>query len=93
MDNTPYTQTARKIPQKVRDERILTDLDPISIATPSAKDKNMMMLAKIWYEFIEPLSERNFDCPKCMAGILSNYKQLKPTLIQLSQEEQMISSL
>lgn len=93
MDNTAYSMLGRKIPSAVRDLKLLTDAEPILIATSSSKDKNMLMLAKIWYEFIEPLSEKNYDCPKCMATILSSWKELRPTLIELSLEEQMLKGV
>lgn len=93
MDNTPYSMLCRKIPKVVREDKLLSDLEPILNATASVKDKNMLMLAKIWYEFIEPLSEKNYDCPKCLAGILSSWRELRPTLINLSKEEQMLNMI
>lgn len=83
----------RKIPKVVREDKLLSDSEPILNATASVKDKNMLMLAKIWYEFIEPLSEKNYDCPKCLAGILSSWRELRPTLINLSKEEQMLNMI
>lgn len=90
MDNTAYSMLCRKIPTVVRENKLISDSEPILNATASVKDKNMLMLAKIWYEFVEPLSEKNYDCPKCLASILSSWRELRPTLIDLSKEEQIL---
>lgn len=93
MNNTAYTQLARKIPAQVRDNKILNVHDPIQHAIASSKDPHMMSLAKIWYTFVEPHAEKSYDCPKCMANILHNYREIKPTLVELKREDKLLESL
>lgn len=93
MDNTQYTQLARKIPSAVRDQRILVPSNPIGNAIGVGTDKHMHMLASIWFKFIEPHAAKDFECPKCMSNILQNFRELRPTLIALQREEKLLKML
>lgn len=93
MNNTPYSQIARKIPNNVRDKLILNDSDPIQNAVVSSKDPMMISLAKIWFKFIEPNAQPDFNCGKCLSNVLENFRQLKPTLIALKKENDMLNLL
>lgn len=85
-------EVAKRIPDKVRSLRLITEADPISNALQSSADYNMMLLAEIWYEFIEPHKEKSY-CPVCLGNILNNFKNMRDVLIELEKEYQTINSL
>lgn len=80
---------AKKIPDKVRSEILLTEKDIIENAVASASNPNMQTLLKIWHKFIEPHKEM-VSCPICLGNILTNFKQLKPYLIELENDYQKL---
>lgn len=82
----------KKIPDKVRSQRIFTVKNPILFAVPSEVNYEMMLLADIWYEFIEPFKQRSF-CPLCMKNILDNYKTMYPDLCELEREYRLLNSI
>lgn len=79
-----------KIPDEVRSKRLLTNADPIQNATVSISDDNMMMLVRIWDEFIEPNKETG-TCPICLNNILTNFRQMHETLVQLEEDYQKLN--
>jgi hypothetical protein len=83
---------AKQIPNKVRSEILLTPEDIIENAVPSAGNDNMQKLMKIWHAFIEPHKEP-VTCPICLDGIKTNFKQMKPYLIELENEYRKLQAL
>lgn len=83
---------ASRIPLEVRQLRILSDSDPISHAMPTSSNPHMMLLAEIWYAFIESHKEKSY-CPICLANILQNFREMKADLIELENEYQLLSKL
>lgn len=77
------------IPDEVRSERLLTDANPIHNATVSLADPNMAILVKVWETFIEPEKEVG-TCPICLNNILTNFKQMHETLIELERDYQKL---
>ncbi len=88
-----YITIARRIPQSVRTNKLLTTVDPIRNAQPSAGDKHLRLLFIIWSEFVEPMREEDLGCPKCVHRLLSNFRELKPTLVKLEGEYQLMKAL
>jgi hypothetical protein len=83
---------ARQIPAEVRRRRLLTDADPIGTAFSVSSDPRMLLLAEIWYTYIEPGKERSY-CPVCLANILTNMKEIRPILIELERAAQTLALL
>lgn len=83
---------ARRIPDEVRSQVLLTDEDIIFNAISVKDNQNMKILLRIWHEFIEPNKEIT-DCPICIGNILTNFRQMKDALIELEVEYQKLSSL
>lgn len=83
---------AMKIPDRIRSERIMTEQDPIANAQPNELDKQMQLLAKIWFAYIEPHKEPT-SCPICLSNILSSFRNLKPALIELETTYQKLNYL
>ncbi|WP_428067398.1 hypothetical protein [Chryseobacterium gambrini] len=83
---------ANQIPDKVRSEVLLTEKDIIENASPTTANANMQTLLKIWHTFVEPHKEV-VQCPVCLSGIITNFKQLKPYLIELENDYQKLKSL
>jgi len=88
----PNYTIARRIPTQVRQLRILNANDPIGNAMPNSSNHHMMLLAEIWYTFIEPHKEKNY-CHVCLANILEKFRQIKADLIQLENEYQLLTKL
>jgi len=85
-------ETAKRIPDKVRSLRIITEDDPIGKAIPSSSNYEMMLLAEIWYEFVEPNKEKAY-CPICLDNILTKFRIMKDTLIELEKEYKTINAI
>lgn len=83
---------AKRIPDEVRSKLLLTDADIIYKAVAHKDDPDMRLLLRIWYEFIEPNKEHT-DCPICIGNILTNYRQMKSSLVELEIEYQKLQSL
>lgn len=83
---------AEMIPDKVRSEVLLTEKDIIENAVASASNENMQKLLKIWHTFVEPNKE-SVNCSVCLNGIITNFKQLKPYLIDLENDYQKLKIL
>ncbi len=81
-----------RIPREVRRLRILNEIDPIAHAMPNNSNQNMMLLAEIWYTFIEPHKERSY-CPICLSNILESFRMLKADLIELEKQYQLLERL
>lgn len=81
------------IPNDVRSELLITTDDPIYNAIPVRDNKEMMLLARIWYEFIEPNKDKEFNCSICLQNILTNFRQMKSSLIELENEYRMLKEL
>jgi hypothetical protein len=77
------------IPDDVRSKRLLTESNPIHNATASLSDPNMVILVKVWETFIEPQKEVG-TCPICLNNILTNFRQMHETLIELEQDYQKL---
>ncbi len=83
---------AKRIPNNVRSEILLTEDDIIFNAISVKDNKNMKILLRIWHEFIEPNKEIT-DCPICIANILTNFRQMENDLIELENEYQKLKAL
>lgn len=85
-------QIAAKIPNNVRSKFIITLDDPIANAQPHSNNQDMLLLAKIWYEFIAP-TEQFTTCSICLDNILKSFRQMKSELIELENEYQLLEKL
>lgn len=82
------------IPDKVRRERLLNvDTDPITTAVAVSGNPNMQLLYAVWYKYIEPGGDGKMDCPTCLNNVLSNFRAMKPALLQLEREYKILNSL
>ncbi|TWP31893.1 hypothetical protein ETU08_00090 [Apibacter muscae] len=85
-------EIAKKIPNNVRSQILITEEDIIHKAIPVNGNKEMQILNKIWHEFIEPNKELT-NCPVCLNNILTSFKQMKESLIELELEYQKLNAL
>lgn len=85
-------EIASKIPDNVRSSLLITDTDPIYNASANQNNENMIILARIWYEFIEPDKEFT-KCAICLTNILTNFRQMKSDLVELENEYQQLKNL
>lgn len=81
-----------QIPDRIRSERLLTADDPIANAKANELDPRMMLLSKIWFEYIEP-NKTPSNCPLCLNNILSSFRNLKPALMELEVSYQKLQYL
>lgn len=88
-----YKQIARRIPDNVRSQRLMVIADPIANAIPVQADYNMNLLFEVWYAFIEPNVERVYNCPLCLNNVLANFRELKPALVELEKEYQLLNAI
>jgi hypothetical protein len=83
---------AKRIPDEVRSQFILSEDDPIYNAVAVKDNEPMKLLLKIWKEFVEPHKEIS-DCSICINNILTNYRQMKDILIELENDYQFLKQL
>ena len=88
-----YLNNARKIPPSVRDKYILIEADPISNAIASNTDPYMKTLANIWQRFIMPTEQVDFNCQRCLNGVLNNFRELKDSLLELQRRDILFQNL
>ena len=84
---------AKKIPDQVRSEKLITETDPIAHALPNAGNKHMQLLYLVWYEFIEPASNGDITCHTCCKRIIENFIAMKQDLVKLEREYKLLESL
>lgn len=85
-------EIAKKIPDNVRSNLLLTEDDPIFHAQPNQHNPEMITLARVWFDFIEPNKEFTL-CSICLNNILTSFRQMKSDLIELENEYQKLKSL
>ena len=83
---------AARIPHEVRNQILLTEDDIIFNAVSVWENPKMQILLKIWHQFIEPQKEMT-QCPICIGNVLTNFRQMKPYLIELENEYQKLEKL
>jgi len=86
-------QLARRIPDNVRQQRILTAEDPIANAKAVAGNQQMLLLFSIWFEFIEPNGTPKPSCPACLQAVLDNFQQMRSALVELENENELLNML
>ena len=84
---------ARRIPDAVRSERLLTPDDPILRAQGNAANIYMQLLFAVWFEFVEPYGQKNINCPQCLGRILENFRAMRPSLLELEKEYRILQQL
>lgn len=66
------------IPNKLPSEVKAIVLANIDKANATINNKEMVILTKIWKEYVEP--DVNYRCPPCIERILKNWKALRSEL-------------
>ncbi|WP_313214101.1 hypothetical protein [Soonwooa sp.] len=79
-----------KVPTEVR--ALIIEEELIDKAVQSIDNKEMVKLLKIWHEFIEPDKELT-ACPICIGNILTNWKQMRDTIIEVENDKKILSAL
>lgn len=82
-----------RIPDEVRSKRLLTEANPIKNAVVSSADPSMMLLVKVWDEFIEPSKAPTGTCPICLNNILTNFRQMYDELVGLEVEYRQLNQI
>jgi hypothetical protein len=93
-NNQQYIGLAMRIPDEIRSQRLLVDPSPIDLATNSPLDPHMNVLYVIYEEYMSFNKEDlDIDCGRCRSKILWWFNELKPYLIDLEKEYQLINGL
>ena len=88
-----YRSIAARIPDIVRQKRLMIPIDPIGKAEPVSSNQHMKLLFAIWTEFVYPDTDEDMGCPKCLQRILLNFRQMKDELINLEKEHLLLKSI
>ncbi len=90
-------EIAKRIPDNVRSQRLLTEADPINNANEYSGNEHMQLLFTVWGEFVEPNKKNdksfNYGCPYCRKRVLSNFKAMYNDLVELENEYLLLKSL
>lgn len=82
---------AKTIPNDIR-KQLVSEPDPIATAIAVADNIEMKFLLKIWHDYIEP-NKPISTCSICMQNILLNFKQMKPVLMEIEKEYQLLKQV
>jgi hypothetical protein len=88
-----YLQLAKKIPDRIRSERLMTMDDPIENAQAVSSNLQMQLLFAIYTEFLFPGKEEDINCWRCLNRIINCFKEMRPYLIQLEKENHLLNSI
>jgi hypothetical protein len=88
-----YKELAKKIPDKVRSERLMVEPDPIENAQAVSTNLHMQLLFAIYTEFLFPHKDEDITCWKCLSRILNCFKEMKPHLVQLEKMSNLLKSI
>ena len=90
-----YRDLARKIPDRVRSEYLIVTSDPIDHAQPVGSNLHMQLLFDIYSEFLFPWLKEDLDltCSKCLHRIKNFFAEMKPHLIDLEKQYNLLKSI
>lgn len=89
-----YDQLAKRIPDKIRSERLMVDADPIYNAIAVSSNTQMQLLFAIYTEFLFPNNDGlDIDCPKCLGRIKNSFNEMRPYLIELEKQYKLLKSI
>ena len=88
-----YDVLAKKIPDKVRSQRLMTSADPIQNVQAVSTNQNMQLLFAIYTQFVFPGKEEDIKCWKCCQRIIHCFHEMKPHLVQIEKQYKLLNSL
>lgn len=78
------------IPANYRKE--ILELNMIAKASSNRSDATMKYLFEVWKEFIEPNNDLNFECGNCLERILTNFRGMQESMIQLEKNHNLLNA-
>lgn len=88
-----YDILAKKIPDKVRSERLMIKADPIDNVQAVSTNENMQLLFAIYTEFIFADKEDDIKCWKCCQRIIHCFKEMKVHLVLIEKQYKQLKAL
>ena len=88
-----YDQLAKRIPDKIRSERLIVKADPIDNVQAVSTNQNMQLLFAIYTEFLFPGKEEDIKCSRCCMRIINCFQQMKPHLIDIEKQYKLLNAL
>lgn len=88
-----YKALAKKIPDRIRSERLMIPADPIASVQAVSTNKHMLLLFDIYTQFVFPGKDEDRNCWKCMQRIIHCFQEMKPFLMELEKQHNLLKSL
>jgi len=90
-----YKELAKKIPDRIRSERLIIESDPIDNAQPVGSNFHMQLLFDIYAEFLFPWQKEDLDlgCSRCLNRIRNCFAEMKPHLIELEKQNKLLNGV
>lgn len=88
-----YDILAKRIPDKVRSERLMIKEDPIANVQPVSSNKHMQLLFDVYTQFVFPGKEEDRNCWRCMNRIIQCFDLMKPHLVAIEKNYKLLKSL
>lgn len=88
-----YEALAKKIPDKIRSERLMIKADPIENVQAVSVNQHMQLLFGIYTEFVFPGKEEDINCGRCCQRIIHCFQQMKPALVALEKQYKLLKSV
>lgn len=88
-----YETLAKKIPDKIRSERLMIKADPIENVQAVSGNQYMQLLFGIYTEFVFPNKEEDLYCALCCQRIIHCFQQMKPHLVKLEKQYKLLTKV
>jgi hypothetical protein len=88
-----YKELAKRIPDRIRSQRLMIDADPIDSAYTTASNIHMQLLFDIYTQFLFPGKEEDINCKLCLNRIKNCFTEMKPFLIEIEKEYKLLNAI
>lgn len=88
-----YDALAKRIPDRIRSERLMIKADPIDNAHAISSNAHMQLLFAIYTEFVFPGKEEDIECTLCLNRILNCFREMKTHLIDQEKQYKLLQSI
>lgn len=84
-----YAELASEMPSHIRKEILKRDL----IRKALGQNEYMKYLFEVWYLYIEPNAEKQWECGICRSNVKENFLKIETELINLEKENNLLNAI
>lgn len=84
-----YRELVKRIPAEIIDKILTENI----VSQAQGINEYMKYLFEIWYLYVDPNGNRNWECPLCRENIKSNFIELLPSFIEANKQSKLLDAL